>query len=116
MTNYYLHAVILAGCPYSLAAYELLNNKPNIKIKFTHINYENKDNYKTSDIQTFPQIYLKKNNTNGSLLIGGYNELKNMFNSFYKERYSSDKVNNYIKDNKNWSKKSLLRFIELINL
>jgi len=116
MSNYYLHAVILVGCPYSAAAQELLKNKSNIKTKFTFVNYENKENYKTEEIKTFPQIYLKKNNSNGSLLIGGYDKLKNIFETYYKEKYSLDKINNYIKDNNNWSKKSLLRLIELINL
>jgi glutaredoxin len=116
MSNYSIHAVILKGCPYSSNAYELLKNKTNIKIKYTYVNYENKDNYKTKDIDTFPQIYLEKKNSNGSLLIGGYNELKNIFDLFYKEKYSSDKINNYIENNKKLPKKSLLRFIELINL
>ena len=31
MSDYYLHAIILEGCPYSNAALELLNEHKNIK-------------------------------------------------------------------------------------
>lgn len=114
MNNYYLHSVILQNCPYSAAAYELLKNHPQIKTKVTFVNDNNKENYKTENINTFPQIYLKRYNKNGSLLIGGYTELKELFDLFYKTKYSNDKILEFINNNK-WSKKSLLRFIHLIN-
>ena len=112
MTNYYLHLVILENCPFSNAAKELLANHPKIKTKLTIVNNNNKDNYKTSEINTFPQIYLKKNNHVGSLLIGGYTEFKKLFDQYYKMKYSSDKIT---KINDKWSKRALLNFIILIN-
>ena len=115
MDTYYLHSIILEGCPYSTAAYELLKSFPKIKSKITFVNSNNKENYKTDKINTFPQIYLKRHNKNGSLLIGGYTELKNLLDLFHKQKYSEDNVKKFINDNKDWSKKSILRFIELIN-
>jgi len=115
MNNYYLHSVILENCPYSNAANQLLKNHPNIKTKITLVNDSNKENYKTKQIDTFPQIYLKKNNDKGSLLIGGYTELKELFYLFYKTKYSNDEITNFIKKNNKWSRKALLRFLELIN-
>lgn len=111
MSNYYLHSVILKGCPYSNAAHELLTNIS----EFTFVDYNNKDKHKTSDISTFPQIYLKRKDSNGSLLIGGYDNIKEMYDLFHKKEYSETNINKFIENNKNWSKKSLLRFIELIN-
>lgn len=111
MTNYYLQLVILENCSYSNAAKELLQNHK-IKTKIISVNYANKDNYKTEEINTFPQIYLKKNNNNGSLLIGGYTDLKKLFDQYYKIEYSSDKIKLI---NDKWSKRALLNFIILIN-
>ena len=116
MSNYYLHAIILENCPFSNAASELLKNNKNIKSNISTITQSNKENYKTADIQTFPQIYLKKNNKNGSLLLGGYTELKNILDTFQKTKYSKENIDNFLSNNKNWSKKSTLRLIELINI
>jgi glutaredoxin-related protein len=113
MSNYYLQAIVLEGCPYSNAAIELLNNHKNIKSKIITVNQSNKEDYKTIDISTFPQIYLKRNDKNGSLLLGGYDKLKEAFDTFYFNKYSKENVNNFI--NNKWSKKSVLRLIELIN-
>jgi glutaredoxin-related protein len=115
MNNYYLHSIILQNCPYSNAAYESLKNYPKIKTKFTFVNDLNKENYKTDQIKTFPQIYLKRENKNGSLLIGGYTELKQLLDLFYKTKYSKNNITEFINNNNKWSRKSLLRFIELIN-
>jgi glutaredoxin-related protein len=115
MNNYYIHSVILQDCSYSNAVYKLLKNYPKIKTNITFVNDSNKENYKTYDIQTFPQIYLKRYNKNGSLLIGGYTELKELFDLFYKTKYSNNKIIQIINNNNRWSKKSLLRFIHLIN-
>ena len=114
MSNYYFHAVILNNCPYSEATYNFLKNKKNVKSIFTNIDYTEKENYKTSSINTFPQIYLKKNNSNGSLLIGGYDDLMNIYDDFYEKKYSDNKITSFI-NKTNWSKKITLRLIELIN-
>ena len=115
MNNYYLHSVILENCPYGNLVNELLKQNPQIKTKITYVNDSNKENYKTPQINTFPQIYLKRYNKNGSLLIGGYTELQELFDLFYKSKYSNDNIKQFINDNNKWSKKSLLRFIDLIN-
>jgi len=112
--NYYLQLVVLENCPYSNAALELvkpLENKTNI-IK---VNQTNKENYKTNDISSFPQIYLKKYNSNGSLLLGGYTDLKSFYETFQNQPYSEKNVNEFLKKYNKWSKKSTLRLIQLIN-
>jgi glutaredoxin len=115
MNNYYLYAIILEGCPYSKKAEELLNSYNNLEKNIITISYSDKEKYKTNEINTFPQIYLKKKNSNGNLLLGGYSDLKDFYNNFYKKTYSENNVSNFI-NNKNWSKKAVLRLIELINL
>ena len=59
MDNYSLRAILLEGCPYSNSANELLKNY-NIPVDITWVNQNNKNNFKTDMISTFPQIYLKK--------------------------------------------------------
>jgi len=112
--DYYLYCVILNNCPYSQAAYELLNSYKNIKKDFTFIERSEMENYKTDLINTFPQIYLKRYNTNGTKLIGGYTEFKNIIDTF-KNKIDKESIKNFIKNNSSWNKKSLLRLIELIN-
>jgi glutaredoxin len=113
-SNYYIYAVILKDCPYSNAAYELLNSFNKIKTEFSIIDKTEKDNYKTSEIYTFPQIYLKRYNTTGNKLIGGYNDFKEIVDTF-NGKLDKTFLNKFIK-NKLWNKKTLLRLIELINL
>lgn len=115
MNNYYLHLVILQNCPYGYKALDLLKKHPKIKKTITIVNDSNQENYKTNKIKTFPQIYLKKHNRNGSLLIGGYTELTELFDLFCKKKYSNDTITQFIDNNDRWSNTSLLKFIKLIN-
>ena len=96
MSNYYLQSVILQNCPYGNATSELLDKHPNIKQKSIIVNNNNKENYKTDQISTFPQIYLKKKNKSGSLLIGGYSDLKELFDLFHNKTYSNDKIKQFM--------------------
>ena len=73
---YYLEIISLDGCPYSRAAKELVT-KQNINHEIFNVSYEDRSRFKNSDIQTFPQVYLKKKNKNGGLLIGGFDDLNN---------------------------------------
>lgn len=68
MSNYYFNAIILENCPFSNNALALLKEYKKITTKITNINSQNKENYKSDQISTFPQIYLKKKNSTGSLL------------------------------------------------
>lgn len=111
MSNYSLLIIVLEGCGYSKAAIDFLEPY-NIKKKFINIKYDEKDKYKTSSIQTFPQIYLKKNKS--TLLLGGYEDLVEAFNMFYK-KYNKQDIITFKKNNLDWSEKSKLRLIELIN-
>jgi glutaredoxin len=115
MSNYYIKAISLKGCPYSKKA-ELLLKEYNIDSDIIHIDYNEKNNFITDLIKTFPQIYLKKYNSNGNLLLGGYNDLNSFINKFNKNTiFSENDINNFIYEKK-WSKKATLRLIELINL
>lgn len=111
MSGYYLYAIVLESCPYSDAAVKLLQHNKNIKIQ--SITRDVKEKYKTDKIQTFPQIYLKRHNHNGSLLIGGYSDISEIYTKF-RNKYIKEDVNNYLAESK-LKKKTLLRIIEFIN-
>lgn len=110
---YYLKIITLEKCQYSDKVIELLDiNK--IEYKNKKINNINKNIYKNSLIDTFPQIYLKKNNTKGSLLLGGYSDLIYCLNLFKDNDNDNDNKKIFI-DKYKWSDKATTRLIELIN-
>ena len=113
MNNYYIKAFLLENCPYGALAEELLK-KNNIPYKKIMINKKNSELYKSKLINTFPQLYLKKKNTSGNLLLGGYTELKTFINDFKTKTIDTVKINDFMKNTK-WSKKATLRLIQLIN-
>lgn len=107
MGNYKLRFIGLNGCPYSLAAYELIKDNKNADI--TWISQENKYEYKTTQIQTFPQIYLKKNNQ--EILLGGYDDLIKAIDKL-KNNYNIDEFQKiYV----NFNKKKTLRLAHILN-
>jgi len=110
---YYLFIVVLEGCGYSQGAIELLNNYK-IKYKTIKINQEEKNKYITPEINTFPQVYLKKNKTKDSLLLGGYTDLKYFCDMFRHTPYNEKNIINFNKKYSFWNKKSILRLIEII--
>ena len=97
----------LENCIFSRGAIELFEDK-NIKIDITKVSQKNKNNYKNKEINTFPQIYLIKDKK--KLLIGGYDELKTLFDNLSN---NLDKNLKYL-SKFNWNKKSKLRLLELI--
>lgn len=114
MRDYYLYAIVLEGCGYSNAAKELLQNNKNAEI--FPITQDVKEKYKTNLIQTFPQIYLKRRNSKGSLLIGGYSDILNLY-TLFRGKYLKEDVNKHLNEQTGTkiNKKTLLRIIELIN-
>jgi glutaredoxin len=113
MDKYFIKALLLEGCSYSIATHELIKNHQ-IPADITWIEQANKENYKNELINTFPQIYLKKINNNGNLLLGGYTELEYFISTFLGQKISETNINNWIEKTK-WSKKSTLRLIQLVN-
>jgi glutaredoxin len=109
---YYLYIITLEDCSYSVAAIDLLNSL-NIKYKRLKVNEINKEKYKTEEINTFPQIYLKKKND--TLLLGGYNNLKEFIDIFINQKYNKKKILKFHNKYKLWNKKSILRLLEIIN-
>lgn len=71
--KYKLKVIVLENCPYSIGAVELLNNY-NVPFDKILVKQNNKEKFKTSEISTFPQIYII-NNTE-QLLLGGYSDLE----------------------------------------
>lgn len=112
MSKYYIKAIILNGCPYSKNA-EVLLKSNSIPSDINYINHSEKNTFKSDLISTFPQLYLKKYNKNGNLLLGGFNDLDNFIKTF-RGKYNEVDINNFISKSK-WSKKATLRLIELIN-
>jgi glutaredoxin-related protein len=109
---YYIKGIMLKNCSYSDAALKLLKTH-NIEHNITTINYNNVNNYITNQIDTFPQLYLKKKNEVGNLLLGGYDDLKKFIETFKNKKYSEENVEKFMKEY-NWSKKACLRLIELL--
>lgn len=111
---YYIFVVTLEDCPYSLSSLELLNS---YKIKYKNLNVKrvDKEKYKTNEINTFPQIYLKKTTTNDSLLLGGYTNLKEFVDTFINKLYKESNVTAFQQKYQMWTKKPILRLIEIIN-
>lgn len=111
--NYYLSINSLIGCPYSIEIENLLE-KNNIPHEINKITSEQKNLFKNENISTFPQIYFKKYNSNGSILLGGNSDFKEILN------LKSKKLDNTLQflSNKypNLNKKTKLRIIQLINL
>lgn len=113
MDKYYIKVILLEGCSYSNAA-NLLIKTHQLPTDIIWVTQLNKENYKTDQINTFPQIYLKKINSKGNLLLGGYQELVFFINTFYRQKISESSISKWI-DKTYWSKKSTLRLIQLIN-
>jgi hypothetical protein len=109
---YYLYIITLESCPYSIAALELLDSL-NIKYKHHIVTQTDKEKYKTEEINTFPQIYLVKNNK--KLLLGGYSDLKKFIDIFKnKKKYNKQNILNFENEYKLWNRKSILRLLEII--
>jgi len=114
MNDYYIKAIMLVDCPYSIRAAELLKNN-NIPNKSIWITYKDKDKYVNDMIDTYPQIYLKKYNTNQSLLLGGYDDMAEFIMNFKSQKYNINEINIFMKKYK-WSKKATLRMIQMLNV
>lgn len=113
MEQYFIKAILLEDCSYSNAADKLIKSYQ-LDVDIIWVNQKNKENYKTEYINTFPQIYIKKINSNGNLLLGGYQEFNSFINTFYKQPISELNIVNWITKT-SWSRKSILRLIQLIN-
>lgn len=114
MSKYYIYAVLLEGCSYSKAAFELLQNHK-IKNKIKIVTFENKEKFKLENYSTYPQIFLKKEKTIDSLFLGGYSDLNELINTFKNNNYDENNIILFINKYNWWSKKAILRCIELIN-
>ena len=111
---YYLKVISLNGCPYSQAA-ETFVKENKIKSNIININHDEKVKFKTDKIDTFPQIFLNKQNSSGNVLIGGYSTIKYYYDEIQSNRKSLEAVKKIIKkDNSNLSEKSILRLIQLL--
>ena len=111
---YQIFIIVLEECPYSEAAIKLLKTNK-IKFKSLKVSRSEKDKYVTSEINTFPQIYLRKTTNSDSLLLGGYTDLKKFFDTFINKKYDIKNVDKFNKEYPLWNKHSILRLIELIN-
>ena len=109
---YYLKIYYINNCPFSISLLNLLNNN-NIKYKKKLISDNKKKLYKSIIIKTFPQVYLKKYNSKGSLLLGGYTDINFIFNIIKKNNEFEKIYDKLKKANNNLSKRTILRLIEL---
>ena len=108
--KYYLDVISLEGCPYSREV-EILLKEHNLTYKLHRVSQEEKQQYKTREINTFPQIYLKNNTSKGKLLLGGNSDLKEILEL---KGSNFDNQKNYLtRKYPNFSEKVILRIIEL---
>tara|TARA_B110001469_G_scaffold103311_1_gene101765 strand:- start:8 stop:340 length:333 start_codon:yes stop_codon:yes gene_type:complete len=108
---YLLKLISLINCPYSNAAKEFLDKK-NIKYKLINVDQKTKEKYKNKNINTFPQIYLYKNNK--EILLGGYDDIIEVHRNIYK--IELNKSIKYLNQKfPNMSRKHILRIIETLN-
>ena len=114
MSEYFIKAILLENCSYSSAAQDLLIHH-NIPNEILNITNRDMNIYSNDMISTYPQLYLKKYNTNGTLLLGGYEDLKKSIDMFKGMKLSDENINKFMNKHK-WSKKATLRFIQLITL
>ena len=112
--KYSLKSIILKNCPYSNALVETLKNN-NIKSNIITVTHENKDKYKTKYINTFPQLYLMKDNVN-LLLVGGYSDTKNILD-IINETSELDIIKEKLQAlYPNTNNKNILRLIKLLKI
>ena len=114
MSNYYIFAVLLQGCSYSNKALELLKNNK-IKHQVEIVTFENKEKFKIENYSTYPQIFFKKEASIDTLFLGGCNDLENFINTFKNNEYNDNNINIFNNKYNWWSKKAILRFIQLVN-
>ena len=114
MSKYYIYAVLLNSCPYSERAYDLLQMH-GIEHQVKIVSREEKEKFKLENFETYPQIFLKKENSVDSLFLGGFSDLNDIFNTFKSKKYNEQSINNFQNKYNWWSKKAILRLIQLIN-
>lgn len=116
--EYIIKIITLENCEFSKKSLKLLN-KNNIDYKLIKIKYNEKEKFKTNKINTYPQIYLTKQNDKGHLLLGGYDKLNNFINIFKNKNNSNKELflknkEQFINENPEWSNKAVLRLIQLV--
>jgi glutaredoxin len=101
-----LKLISLDGCPYSMGAESFLNDL-NIKYELVKVYQENKEEFKTKEIKTFPQVYLN------NILLGGYDDLKELYDTL-SSKTELDEMIEYlnIKYKSKMTRKNKLRVIE----
>jgi hypothetical protein len=112
MKKYLLKTIILEGCPWSQALYELLKIKK-IKSKIIIVNSITKGKYKTNIIDTFPQFYLVDKNEH---LIGGYDITKRLLDIINENKPNIDSIKSKFKENlPNFNDKLILKLMILLS-
>ena len=106
---YYLKIIVLKKCIYCENALNILKKIKKEQLEILEINDSEKHYYKTDLINTFPQIFLKKVNSKGSLLIGGFDNIK-----FINDNYKNENAIEIIqKKFPHFSHRAVLRIIQL---
>jgi glutaredoxin len=113
MSNYSLLVILLKDCYYSNTAKNILKQY-NIPHQVVLVEQHEKDKFKSNLIDTFPQIYLKKNKK-GNLLLGGCDNLQHFINTFKNKKLENSNIDIFIYQNPSWTKKTVLRLVELVN-
>ena len=105
----------LNGCGFSKKAINTLK-KNNITYEVFHIDWDNKNEYKkNNNMNTFPQIFFQKKNSN-RIKIGGSNDLDYLLNIINntKKNKKYDNMVITIKNKLSLDKRTTLQIIELL--
>ena len=107
---YYLQVNSLIGCPYSIDLENIIKTKK-IHAEINKISSDEKHLYKNELISTFPQVYLKKFNSQGSILLGGNSDIKEILNN--NNKTFEEQLQFLNKKYPKISKKAKLRILQL---
>ena len=113
MSEYFIKIIILENCPYSIKAHDLLKSR-NINHRYVMVSHSNKELYKTNKIETFPQIYLNKKNSNGNLLLGGCSDLEYAINKL-SNKLTDNIISEFTNKYPNWAKNAIKKIYKLFN-
>lgn len=112
-----LKLIILEGCPYSIALKQLLADTISLKlVDIKNVSHENKEAFKTKEINTFPQLYLINNIDQKYYLIGGYDMTKNIIDEINKNNNLNKLKLKLKKLLPKLNNKQILRIIQIFRL
>lgn len=108
----YIKAILLENCIFSQKTYKLLK-KYDIPCKIIIIKQKDKHLYISNLIKTYPQLYLNRINIKGNVLLGSYNDFKEIINNLKISINNKNIIK--LKEKYNWSNVLIIYLMNLFN-